>query len=240
MRSTSLAARCLALLLVVLGAVGIAAAPAAALSCAPHPDGSPRAIASGTERLATRDEFFEHYDFAVLGTVTRVSTVETPGSPEYGHTTIEVDVAGVLGHGAPSRRIVLTAADPGWLAGYGFEEGRRYFVPVTALGPDRRPNHSFVCDPITEVRDLDGLVDDVAASAASAGIPFATPTGEAAPTTHGTPGDTTAGASSPAVTRSSSPARDVAAWTVAGVVVVATATAVAAGVRHRRRRDAPR
>ena len=60
----------------VVAMVGPGAGPVAALTCAEHPDGSPQAIASGTERLSSEDRFLDHFDYAVIGTVTEIRTVE--------------------------------------------------------------------------------------------------------------------------------------------------------------------
>jgi hypothetical protein len=93
-----------------MGAAGVV--PAGALSCAAHPDGSPVAIASGTERLSTEGAFFDSYDYAVIGTVTEIRTVGA-GEPDYGATTLSVDVVAMLGEGTAHERIEVSSPDPG-------------------------------------------------------------------------------------------------------------------------------
>lgn len=149
--------------------------PVGALSCAPHPDGSPEAIASGSERLATERAFFDLYDRAVLGRVTGIQTVGA-GQPDYGATTLTVDVVAVLGEENADREIRISSPDPGWMAGYPYENGTAYFIPLRGEGPEGQPNYSFVCDPITQI-DL-GIAPELRELAADAGIPFAAPTGE--------------------------------------------------------------
>lgn len=146
---------------------------AGALSCAPHPNGSPHGIASGTEVLAGPGRFFERFDFAVVGTVTRIETVETPG-PDHGVTTVAVDVTAVLGRDKATAIIELTTPDPGWLAGYPFGEGTDYFVPVQTEGPEGQPNYTFACDPIAEAPAAAPLAAELGTLAAEAGIAFST------------------------------------------------------------------
>lgn len=153
-----------------MGAVGVA--PAGALSCAAHPDGSPAAIASGTERLSTEADFFDSYDYAVIGTVTEIRTVGT-GEPDYGATTLSIDVVAVLGKGTATERIKISSPDPGWMAGYPYEVGAGYFIPVQRTGPEGQPNYSFACDPITEV-DV-SIAAELGQLASDADIPFSTP-----------------------------------------------------------------
>ena len=137
--------------------------PAHALSCVAHPDGSPQAIAAGTEQLAGGGAFFDSYDFALIGTVTAVRTDEREGSPTYGATEIDVAVDGVLGVASAPASITLSAGDPGWMVGYPFELGAAYFVPVDAISPEGHSNWTFACDPISEVADPDATVAELAA-----------------------------------------------------------------------------
>ncbi|MFP3899274.1 MAG: hypothetical protein ACLFXM_00380 [Acidimicrobiia bacterium] len=148
---------------------------AAALSCADHPDGSPRAIAAGDESLSTGDRFLERYDFAVLGTVTHIDTVRE-GGPDHGATTVTMDVTAVLGRREAPDTLALSSPDPGGLAGYPYRVGTGYFIPVQARGPGGERNYTFLCDPITEVDDVDALADGLAPLAADAGITFAVAT----------------------------------------------------------------
>jgi hypothetical protein len=149
-------------------------APAAALSCAAHPDGLREAIASGTEVLAGGEPFFESYDFALIGTVARITTDEQQESPRFGATTIVFDVAATLVPAPEAAQLVVSASDPGWMSGYAFAVGRSYFVPVLGTGPQGEPNDSFVCDPITEVAEP-AAADALAPLAAAAGIAFVRP-----------------------------------------------------------------
>src|SRR5690606_21087660 len=119
-------------------------------SCAVHPDASPEAIASGSGRLSTERAFFDTYDFAIVGTVTGIDTVGE-GLPDYGATTVRLDVAAVLGGGPSTPQFDVSSPDPGWMGGYPYEVGLTYFIPVQAVGPGGEPNHSFLCDPISEV-----------------------------------------------------------------------------------------
>lgn len=161
-----------AVVVLALGALGIglavaAAAPAAALSCAPHPDGSPAAIASGSERLASGDAFFDTYDAAVLGTVAAIATDEGD-TGTYGATTVTVEVAAVLGDASLPASAEISSPDPGWMSGYPFEVGRTYLIPVQLVGPAGQRNASFVCDPISEI--LPSAIDDLVTLAADSGI----------------------------------------------------------------------
>jgi len=136
-----------AILIVVAGP----ARPAVALSCAPFPDTgmSPRSIVAGTETMLNGRSFFESYDFAVTGTVSSVTTDEVTGSATYGSTAVVFDVLNAYGLETVGRALVVNESDPGWMTGYQFEIGQTYFVPLKAVGPQGRPNYSFVCDPIT-------------------------------------------------------------------------------------------
>ena len=157
--------------LIALAVIGPCASLASALSCAEHPDGSPQAIAAGTERLSGGDRFFDQYDYAVIGTVTEVQTVGA--EPNYGATTVKVDVEGVLGESSAPEQIDISSPDPGWLNGYPYERGTTYFIPVQAEGPEGQPNYSFLCDPISEV-DV-GVATELRQLAEGAGVAFSTP-----------------------------------------------------------------
>jgi hypothetical protein len=146
-----------------------ASAPAMALSCAAHPDGSPRSIASGTDRLVTGIAFFDAYDFAVIGSVAMIETVDG-AEIHAGRTTVSVDVMALLGPGEPDRRVAITSPDPGWMAGYPFEIGATYLIPVKAVGPMGEPNYSFLCDPISEVDPA--FLTELGRLASNAGLPF--------------------------------------------------------------------
>ena len=195
MRPTGVRARHVALV-VGLGAavpVGITAAagPALALSCAAHPDGSPQAIASGTEQLAGGGRFFDQYDFAVVGTVTAIRTDERQGSPTYGATEIDIAVDRVLGVDEAPPAMTLRAGDPGWMVGWPFELGAAYFVPVAAVGPEGQVNWTFGCDPVTVLPDPETTVAELTSLASAAGFSLAQPSegggGAEAATDGGTP-----------------------------------------------------
>jgi hypothetical protein len=151
--------------------------PVAALSCAPVAGATPEAVAAGTFAYDDGTGFFDHFDFAVIGTVTAVRTDERAGSPTYGATEIDVAVDGVLGVAAAPDAMTLTAADPGWLAGYRFEPGAAYFIPVQALSPEGKVNWTFACDPVTEVADPEVTAARLEPVAAGAGVGFGTPEG---------------------------------------------------------------
>lgn len=212
----------------VLGAVTLSApTPSVALSCAAPPAGVPRIAANGGE-VAGRP-FFDEYNLAVVATVTALETDEVPGSATYGATTIEVDVALVLGDDEAAEHMQLSAADPGWLAGYPFGVGRSYFVPVDAVGPDGEVNHTFVCTPITEVADAEITADRLAAVAAESGVP------------HARPGDMPASTGSPTdgvATGSTSSASPFVAMGAAVLVLLAIATG-AVVVRRRGQPGSP-
>ncbi len=150
--------------LVVLAAgvllTALTAEDAAALSCAEHPNGRPEAILRGTEKLAGEQSFTEAYDGAIVGKVIGIETNEVEGSETYGRTVtgFAVDAAFWNLTGAA---VLVTSDDPGWLAGYPFEIGNRYFVPLVLLGPLGQPMYSMVCDPITQVtlRRMDRLTE---------------------------------------------------------------------------------
>jgi hypothetical protein len=148
-------------------------APAHALSCAPHPDGSPESIASGTEELASGQPFLAQYDYAVVGTVTGIRTDEREGSPTYGATEIDVRVDGVLGTDSAPTSTTLRAADPGWMAGYPFELGVAYLIPVVARSDDGTVNFTHGCDPVTVLDDPVAWTMSLGELADGAGIAFA-------------------------------------------------------------------
>jgi hypothetical protein len=167
-------------LVVALGAVvplgvTVAAGPALALSCAAHPDGSPQAIASGTEQLAGGGRFFDQWDFAVIGTVTAIRTDERQGSPTYGATEIDIAVAGVLGVSEAPPTMTLRAGDPGWMVGWPFQRGAAYFVPVAAVGPDGQVNWTFGCDPVSDLTDAEATIDELSPLASAAGFVLSRP-----------------------------------------------------------------
>jgi hypothetical protein len=207
---------------VVLVVAGIACAAvtgggaAGALECAPHPDGSPQAIASGTEVLVPAGAFFDRYAFAVIGTVTAIETVDGDGEPDYGATTITVDVAAVLGEADVPARLTLHADDPGWLNGYPYAVGTAYFVPVDEEGPDGDSNYTSVCDPITPVEDVQSLVAEL--------------TSVATPGLVRSPG---AGATTSESSSNASDAATVALWTCGGLAVAAAAGVVLWRLRRR-------
>lgn len=143
-----------------------------ATTCAVHPAASPAAIASGTERLSNERKFFDHYDFAVIGTVSEIDTVR-PGEPDDGAITVTVEVAAVLGDDAAPPTIDVSSPDAGGMWGYPYKMGVAYFIPIQTEGPDGRPNHSFLCDPIARIGTE--TADELRPLASNAGIPFSTP-----------------------------------------------------------------
>lgn len=170
-------------LLFVMTASGFTASalsvgPVAALSCAPDPDSSPEAVASGTDHPTSEHRFLDRFDFAVVGTVTEIHTV-AQGQPDYGKTTVHLDVSAVLGDEPAPQTITITSSDPGWYAGYAYRTGETYFIPVQSAGPRGEPNYSFVCDPITAVDPA--TVAELGRLAADAGIPWSTPEREVMP-----------------------------------------------------------
>jgi hypothetical protein len=158
------------------------AAPASALSCVEHPDVTPEAILAGTETLAIDGGFFDHWDGAVLGTVVAIDTNLAQG-PEYGATTIDLGVELLIGADRAPETMRLTASDPGWMAGYPFQEGRRYFVPILPTSTDREPASTMLCDPITEldVVDVAGLQTIASDQGINAAVPGSEPVEQAAP-----------------------------------------------------------
>lgn len=160
----------------VLAAVSvlIAATPSHGLSCAVA-EVTPEGIAADTDRMLDGSRFLDHYDFAVIGTVTGVRTDERQGSPTYGATEIDVTVAGVLGTSTAPETTTLRAGDPGWMVGYPFQPGTSYFIPVVALSPEGVTNWTFACDPVSEVVDAEASAAELGALADGSGIAFATP-----------------------------------------------------------------
>jgi hypothetical protein len=219
---TALARIVAALAVTAAFAVGTTS-PASALSCAAPPAGVPRAVASGDDDVYPG--FFEDFDFAVVATVTDIETDETAGSPTYGATTIDADVALILGEPGATDTIALSASDPGWMAGYSFRVGRTYFVPVDAEGPDGQVNYTFLCTPIYEVDDADATADRLAALATDAGVVHARP-GDVAPTTVVDDTAEDDASSSPLIALAT------------GVAVLLGASAIAVIVRSRRRSSA--
>jgi hypothetical protein len=174
-RTVSLRA-CVLLTTVAALAVVLVPRRAGALSCASHPRGAPADILSGHPQLAGGSDFFRRFDRAVIGMVTGIAAVEEDG-PAYADTTLTVDVAAVVGDAAaPPSSIQVSSPDPGWHSGHRFEVGTTYFIPLAAEGPDGRPNASFACDPISEVRSDE--VDELRRLATEAGIAFSTPAPE--------------------------------------------------------------
>jgi hypothetical protein len=159
----------------VLAVIGLASAPADALSCAPHPDASPQAIASGTDQLATGGHFFDRWDRAVLATVVAIDTRES--EPRYAFTTITLDVHAVLGSPDAPSTMELSAPDPGWMSGPMLELGSTYLVSVMTVGPDGDRNWTHACDPLTVVADPADLVDELVPLARVSGIALSTPEG---------------------------------------------------------------
>jgi hypothetical protein len=192
-------ASCLVLAAAVGLVLGGPAPSALGLSCASHTDGSPESILAGTEQLVHNERFFDKYDFAVVGKVTTVTTDSTPGSATYGDTSVSVEVMSAFGVDTIDQTLSVFEQDPGWMAGYPFEPGRVYFIPLLTQGPDGEANFSFVCDPIMEldatraealpllamgsIAVAQPPVDGEAAVATTIASPSSTPTTEAAPAT---------------------------------------------------------
>lgn len=170
-----------ALVLMVFGvtAVRTPGNPAMALSCAEHPEGSPTAIVQGRDDLASGNPFFEHYDFAITGTVGEITTNNDGESDNYGFTQLEVAV--INGYGIDSVPDVVTVSepDPGWLQGYEFTSGDTYFIPIFITdGPDGEQNNSNGCDPITQLTVADA---EQLALQAAADVIVSTPEDEVVP-----------------------------------------------------------
>ena len=209
--ASALAAALSALAAVTVGVVLATATPAGALDCMPHPDGTPESIAAGTEVLASGQPFFDQYDYAVIGTVTGIRTDEREGSPTYGATEIDVRVDGVLGTEAAPAATTLRALDPGWMAGFPFEVGTAYFIPVLARSEEGVVNFTFGCDPVTALDDPVAGAAALGAVADESGIAFATP-GESPPPDSGSSGSSSASWFVPAIS--------VAALAAAGLAVL--------------------
>lgn len=141
------------LLVVAAAATAMMAVPtaASALSCADHPDATPRAIAEGIEELSVDGTFREHYDGAIFGTVVSTTTQNDGEQPDYGRTEVVVDVTGAFGPQVGSRAVVVED-DPGWLNGHAFEVGTHYFIPYVV---NEKGTYSHLCDPIAEVDPAD-------------------------------------------------------------------------------------
>ena len=141
------------LLLVAAAATAMMAVPTAssALSCAGHPDATPRAIAEGTEELSVDGTFRELYDGAIFGTVVSMRTQNDGEQPDYGRTEVVVDVTGTFGPQMGGRAVVVED-DPGWLNGHAFEVGTHYFIPYVLT---EEGTYSHLCDPIAEVDPAD-------------------------------------------------------------------------------------
>jgi hypothetical protein len=161
----------------------LGAEPAAATSCAMATDASPQAIVTGTEQLWNGERFFDLYDLAVTGLVVEIVTDETAGSPTYGATEVHLDVINAFGVDHVARELVVATPDPGWMTGYAFQLGQVYFIPLRLVGPAGEPNHSMVCDPITQLR----LEDAERLPAMADSVAVATPT-DAAPSPTTVPG----------------------------------------------------
>lgn len=169
------------ILLVLVGSTlvvaGAAARPVEALSCARPPNAFPAQVAAGTARTAAGAPFFDDFDFAVVGTVLATETV-AGSEPGDWPTTVTVEVAAGLGLEAAPLTMTVSSPDPGF-AGYPYEVGVTYFIPIRAEGPGGEPNYSFLCDPIVEIEPFE--IDGLRALATEAGVPFAEPEPEPAP-----------------------------------------------------------
>ncbi len=128
---------------------------------------------SGREMLLHDEPFFEQFDLAITATVAAITTDERSGSSTYGATEIAVDGINAFGVDNVPGSLIVTASDPGWIAGYPFAIGRTYFIPLIAVGPQGQQNHSFLCDPITEIRSSDAAR---VPALAFGGLAVATPT----------------------------------------------------------------
>ncbi len=177
------------LVLVALLTVVWGAEPASAMSCARHGDGSPTAIAAGTEQLAGDARFFDSWPHLLLGRVVGVATDENRRSPAFGRTFWTVEVAAALGGGEMPSRVVVGAPDDGGNGGYSFTLGDAFAIPVRP-SPDLGGWSSFTCDPVTPLDDLDAAVEDVVSVAVANDTPMAT-------VRPGTPGTGVVSASTP-------------------------------------------
>lgn len=137
---------------------------ASATSCVPIGKNMPHALVTGTEPREDGTPAYLAADgvYAVVGTVTRVDTDESNG-PTYGRTEVSVEVDAVFGTppepDGDLSTVTVTESDPGWMNGYPFERGTRYFIPLQYEGPGGLTNYSFVCDPIGIVQDPQPLID---------------------------------------------------------------------------------
>lgn len=131
--------------------VAVPAGAVRATSCAPAPDGSARAIVTGTEVLWGDHGFFDLYDYAITGTVIEVVTDEDAESDTYGATEVHVDVINGFGVEQIGESVVVHQSDPGWMNGFAFDRGATYFIPLVHAGPNGERDYSFVCDPISRI-----------------------------------------------------------------------------------------
>lgn len=168
---------------VALLAVVAGAEPASASSCAGHVDGSPAAIAAGSEQLAGNARFFDSWRHLLLGRVVAVD--EDRRSPTAARTLWTVEVVAALGGGEMPSRVVVGAPDTGGNGGYPFTLGEAFAIPVRP-NPDLGGWSSFICDPITPLDDLDAAVEHVLSVAVANDIPVAT-VHPATPATGGVP-----------------------------------------------------
>ena len=147
----------------VAAAVAMSPATVDALSCADPGVHDVDALVAALDGEILGEPMFEQYDYAVTATVTDIDTVETEGAPDYGATTITVDVHHGYAIDEIASTLEISAGDPGWMTGYPFEVGSTYFVPLQAETPDGAENFAFVCSPILELTTDD--VETVAESA---------------------------------------------------------------------------
>ncbi len=156
--------------LLLVGAVlGGTNGTAGATTCDPSRGASPQAIASGTATTAGGEPFFAYYDQAVLGTVVSVEELGERPSP----VEVTMDVVLVLGSDEAPGTMVLSSPDNGLMGGYNFTEGVSYMVPLRSVGPDGRPNYTFVCDPISQVAEVSAVATELEGLATSSDTPFA-------------------------------------------------------------------
>lgn len=196
------------------GALVLAPAPAAlATSCATDPLATPAALTAGTHPDRGKD-FFDQYDYALIGTVTDKAT----GS-RGGRTTVTFDVAGVLGRDLADPVIDVMLTDDGQLNGYRFEPGRAYFVPLVDRNANGLTNFSFLCDPIAPVTDPTAEFARLSVLVQARGIATATPVARATDGQEGVVNDED---------------RELLGWAaVGGLVFLAAAGSVTVAVRRR-------
>ena len=137
--------------LALAGGVTVAAPPAFAVSCVDLPDTIPDEVAAGDDPAVGGRPFFERYEVAVVGKVTRVRTDKRPGSPSYGLTRTTFAVHAGFGDRSVPATIDVRSDDPGWMSGFAFREGSTYFVPLALTGPADDEYFSQLCDPISEL-----------------------------------------------------------------------------------------